>query len=97
MSDYLRSFDPSNGKYIGEVIKTSEEEIRETVKRSAAAQEKWAELSIDERISILQNAGHALERKSREIGSLLAMEMGKSWRRAVGEVSGSANSIVYVA
>ena len=97
MSEMLRSYDPSNGSFIGEVKKTSEKELKETVKRSAAAQKEWAALSIDERIDVLQRAGHALERKSREIGSLLAMEMGKSWRRAVGEVSGSANSIAYVA
>ncbi len=97
MSEFLKSYDPSNGDFIGEVMKTSEEELKRIVKRSAAAQKEWAALSIDERISILQKAGRTLEHKSREIGSLLAMEMGKSWRRAVGEVSGSANSITYVA
>lgn len=97
MSDFLKSYDPSNGNFIGEVRKTSEEEIKEIVKRSAAAQRKWAALSIDERISILQNAGRALEHESRRIGSLLAMEMGKSWRRAVSEVGGSAKSVAYVA
>ena len=97
MSEMLKSYDPSGGGLIGEVRKTSEEELNKIVKRSAAAQKEWAALPIDERVSVLQKAGQALEHKSREIGSLLAMEMGKSWRRAVGEVSGSANSIYYVA
>ena len=40
MSGSLRSYDPSNGSFIGEVKKTSEEELKETVKRSAAAQKE---------------------------------------------------------
>lgn len=97
MPKVLKSFNPADGSLLGEVRITPVEEIDEIVKRSAAAQKKWAAISIDERISILQRAGHALVNDSREIGRLLSMEMGKGWRRAVGEVSGSANSISYVA
>lgn len=97
MSELLRSFDPATGDLLGEVRITPTDEINKIVERSAAAQKKWAALSIDERIDLLQRAGHALANDSRRIGSLLAMEMGKGWRRAVGEVSGSANSIGYVA
>lgn len=97
MSELLRSFDPATGDLLGEVRITPTDEINKMVERSAAAQKKWAALSINERIDILQKAGHALSNDSREIGRLLAMEMGKSWRRAVGEVSGSAGSIGYVA
>lgn len=97
MSEVLKSYNPADGSPVGEVKITSEEELKAIVKRSAAAQKKWAAFSIDERISILQKAGHALEMESRQIGSLLSMEMGKGWRRAVGEVGGSAKSISFVA
>ena len=97
MTRMLKSYNPADGSLLGEVEIASAEKIQETVERSAAAQRKWAALSITERISVLERAGRALSLESRRIGMLLSMEMGKGLRRAVGEVAGSANSISYVA
>ncbi len=97
MTKMLKSYNPADGSLLGEVRVTPVEEIAEIVERSAAAQKKWAALSIGERIEILERAGKALEFESRRIGILLSMEMGKGARRAVGEVSGSARSVGYVA
>lgn len=97
MTRMLKSYNPADGSLLGEVEIASAERIQETVERSAAAQRKWAALSINERISILERAGRALALESRKIGMLLSMEMGKGLRRGVGEVAGSANSISYVA
>ncbi len=92
----LISYNPATGDIIGTVQKTTASEIKETVKRSAKAQEKWAALDIDERISILTEAGNALLNKAQDIGTLLSMEMGKSLRRGIGEVKSSARSVEYV-
>lgn len=97
MTRMLKSYNPADGSLLGEVEIASAEKIQETVERSAAAQRKWAALSITERISVLERAGRALSLESRRIGMLLSMEMGKGLRRAVGEVAGSANSVSYVA
>lgn len=97
MTKMLKSYNPADGTLLGEVEIASAEKIQETVERSAAAQRKWAALSITERISVLERAGRALSLESRRIGMLLSMEMGKGLRRAVGEVAGSANSVSYVA
>lgn len=97
MTRMLKSYNPADGTLLGEVEIASAEKIQETVERSAAAQRKWAALSITERISVLERAGRALSLESRRIGMLLSMEMGKGLRRAVGEVAGSANSVSYVA
>lgn len=97
MTKMLKSYNPADGSLLGEVEITSIDEIQKIVKRSAAAQKKWAALSVDERIAVLEKAGRALSLESRRIGMLLSMEMGKGLRRGVGEVAGSANSISYVA
>ncbi len=97
MAKILKSYNPADGSLLGEVEVTPTEEIQKIVKRSAAAQKKWAALSIDERIAVLEKAGRALSLEARRIGMLLSMEMGKGLRRGVGEVAGSANSISYVA
>ena len=97
MAKILKSYNPADGGLLGEVEVTPAEEIQKVVERSAAAQKKWAALSIDERIAVLEKAGRALSLEARRIGMLLSMEMGKGLRRGVGEVAGSANSISYVA
>lgn len=92
----INSYNPATGELIGMVDVTSAEEINEAVRKSAEAQRKWAELSIDQRIGYLVEAGQALLSKSEEISELLSMEMGKSLGRSRGEVAGSARSIGYV-
>lgn len=96
MTELLKSYNPADGSLVGEVEITPIENIAEIVDRSKAAQKKWAELSIDERIEILQRAGQSLYNEVRDIGLLLSKEMGKSLDRALGEVGGSARSISYV-
>lgn len=97
MTTSLKSYNPADGTLLGEVPVTPVEQIDAIVARSREAQKEWAVLSIDERIAVLEQAGRALAGKAQEIGMLLSMEMGKSFRRGIGEVSGSANSISYVA
>ena len=92
----INSYNPATGELIGTVDVTSAEEINEAVRKSAEAQRKWAELSIDQRIGYLVEAGQVLLNKSEEISELLSMEMGKSLGRSRGEVAGSARSIGYV-
>ena len=92
----INSYNPATGELIGTVDVTPVEKINEYVRKSAEAQRKWAELSIDRRIEYLIEAGQALLNKSEEISELLSMEMGKSLGRSMGEVAGSARSIEYV-
>lgn len=93
----IESYNPADGSLIGTVNVTEDFEIEEIVKKVAKAQEKWAALDIDDRIRILVDAGASLLDRAQEIGTLLSMEMGKSLRRGIGEVKGSARSVEYVA
>lgn len=93
----LTSYNPADGSIIGAVEITPIEEINSIVSKGRDAQKKWAAVDIDERIRILTSAGEALLDRAVDIGTLLCMEMGKSLRRGIGEVKGSARSIEYTA
>lgn len=97
MTEILKSYNPADGSLLGEVKVTPIEEIGKIVSKSAVAQKKWAAFGIDRRIDILEKAGQALAGEAEKIGMLLSMEMGKSFRRGIGEVKGCARSVPYVA
>ena len=56
MAEQLASYDPSNGKLLGEVQVTSIEEINEKVVQAHAAALHWKRLRADERVNVLQKA-----------------------------------------
>ena len=97
MEGILKSYNPADGTLIGEVQVTPVSEISAVVERAKAAQIKWAAFDVGERIRVLMQAYQVLGAKKREIGTLLSMEQGKDLRRGIGEVSGCAGSIGYVA
>lgn len=93
----IRSYNPADGSIVGIVNATDISEIETVIKKAQHAQKKWASMDVDDRISVLIKAGRALMDKAENISLLLSMEMGKNLRRSMGEVSGSAGSIEYVA
>ena len=88
MTDMLKSYNPADGQLIGQVPKTPLDTIPDIVEKSRKAQLTWASLPIDERIDYIERAAEKISRRVSEIGNLLGREMGKSLRRAVGEVQG---------
>jgi len=97
MMETLKSYNPADGSLLGEVDITPVASLDEIVSKSAVAQKEWAALGIDRRIDILEKAGQVLVEQAEKIGMLLSMEMGKSFRRGIGEVKGCARSVPYVA
>ncbi len=97
MNEFLKSFNPVNQEFIGEVNVTNVSEIDEIVNKSKIAQNKWQNLSIDERIELVVKAANKLEEKIQPLAVLLSKEMGKSLNRSLGEVSGCANDVEHKA
>ena len=89
MGEPLISYDPSNGKPLGEVEVTSTAEIHRIVDSARIAASKWRQRPIDERLRIVEQAYEGLEPHMKELATLLSREMGKDLRRASGEVQGS--------
>lgn len=95
MIETVKSINPSNGKLLGEVYVTSEEELANKVKKSKEAFKKWRQVSINERVEIVSRAFESLEPMQRDLAKLMSMEMGKDARRSMGEVSGVIHSAAY--
>lgn len=87
----LKSYNPSNGAYIGSVPTTSKEELKKVIEEAKIAQKKWQKIDIHTRIEILQNAAIKLGEISEEISQTLSEEMGKSLKRSREEVAECVN------
>lgn len=94
-SKLLISYDPSNGQVLGQVEKTSIEEIHKTVARARKAQKQWAAFSIDQRIDYLEKASDVLRLGLADTAKLLSQEMGKGYGRAMSEVQSCCDDVSY--
>jgi acyl-CoA reductase-like NAD-dependent aldehyde dehydrogenase len=93
----LKSFDPSNGEYIGEVPITPVSAIPEMATVAAQAQKSWRETAVGERISYIVQASKLVEDNVEELAVHLSQEMGKDIRRSYSEVMGCAQGAPYFA
>lgn len=93
----LKSFDPSNDEFIGEVVITPVSLIPDMAIAAAKAQKRWRETVIDDRISYITQASKLVEDNAEELAVLLSREMGKDIRRSYSEVMGCAQGAPYFA
>jgi acyl-CoA reductase-like NAD-dependent aldehyde dehydrogenase len=80
----LESFDPSNGKKLGEVRISSAADVKAIVARARQAQVGWAALGVDGRNRILDRLRGVLIDRALEIARLVSSENGKPVAEPVG-------------
>jgi succinate-semialdehyde dehydrogenase/glutarate-semialdehyde dehydrogenase len=73
----LDAIDPATGERIASYEEHEDGEVRRRVAGAAAAQREWAERSFAERALPVVRAAELLEERARELGTLMAREMGK--------------------
>lgn len=93
----LKSFDPSNREFLGEVPIMPVSAITEMTTVAAQAQKSWRETAVAERISYVAQASKLVEDNAEELAVLLSREMGKDIRRSYSEVMGCAQGAPYIA
>lgn len=96
MPELLASINPSNGQKVGEVALTPLATIPELVFKAREALPAWANLSVTQRGELLKPAGKRLIESAEDIGKLITMEMGKTRRSSVAEVSNCGKRFVKV-
>ena len=87
----FNSVNPSNGQIIWQGKTASKEQVDAAVKSARLAQLAWAESSIENRITILENFVAQLKEHTEEFASIIASETGKPlWetRTEVGAMAG---------
>ena len=90
-------YSPINQEELGTVPAMSQVEVDEAMQAARAALPAWRDLAPVERAAYLHKAAAILERDKEEIGTILAKEVAKGIKAAIGEVVRTADLIRYAA
>ena len=90
-------YSPINQEELGTVPAMSQAEVDEAMQAARAALPAWRALSAVERVAYLHKTAAILERDKEEIGTILAKEVAKGIKAAIGEVVRTADLIRYAA
>ena len=90
-------YSPINQEELGTVPAMSQVEVDEAMQAARAALPAWRDLAPVERAAYLHKAAAILERDKEEIGTILAKEVAKGIKAAIGEVVRTAELIRYAA
>ncbi|MDU6551292.1 MAG: NADP-dependent glyceraldehyde-3-phosphate dehydrogenase [Streptococcus mitis] len=90
-------YSPINQEELGTVPAMTQAEVDEAMKAARVALPAWRALSAVERAAYLHKTAAILERDKEEIGTILAKEVAKGIKAAIGEVVRTADLIRYAA
>lgn len=90
-------YSPINQEELGTVPAMTQAEVDEAMKAARAALPAWRALSAVERAAYLHKTAAILERDKEEIGTILAKEVAKGIKAAIGEVVRTADLIRFAA
>ncbi|HGR7524427.1 TPA: NADP-dependent glyceraldehyde-3-phosphate dehydrogenase [Streptococcus pneumoniae] len=90
-------YSPINQEELGTVPAMTQTEADETMQAARAALPAWRALSAIERAAYLHKTAAILERDKEKIGTILAKEVAKGIKAAIGEVVRTADLIRYAA
>ena len=90
-------YSPINQEELGTVPAMSQAEVDEAMQAARAALPAWRALSAVERADYLHKTAAILERDKEKIGTILAKEVAKGIKAAIGEVVRTADLIRYAA
>jgi aldehyde dehydrogenase (NAD+) len=82
----LESFSPVDGKLIGKVKTTTEEDYQKMMNAATSAFKTWRVMPAPQRGEIVRQFGEKLRELKEPLGKLVSYEMGKSFQEGLGEV-----------
>ena len=83
---YTKAYDPSTGEVIAEVPCCTREEVEAAVASAKAAYPGWSSTPVIKRVQILYRLRELLMEHMDELTHLVALENGKAWEEARGDV-----------
>ncbi len=84
--NYIKSYSPVDGAYIGSVSKTSRKEYEHVIGKAQEAFLEWRLVPAPRRGEIVRQFGDILRKYKDPLGRLVSYEMGKSLQEGWGEV-----------
>lgn len=93
----IKIYSPINNEELGTIPAMTKEEVEYSINTAKAALKTWKNLAIVERAKYLYKTADILERDKEIIGNILAKEVSKGIKSAIGEVVRTADLIRYSA
>jgi aldehyde dehydrogenase (NAD+) len=84
--EIIESYSPVDGKLIGKVKATTQEDYEKMAKTATSAFKEWRTTPAPLRGEIVRQFGQKLREKKEALGKLVSYEMGKSYQEGLGEV-----------
>ncbi|WP_158974764.1 aldehyde dehydrogenase family protein [Cellulophaga sp. L1A9] len=82
----IASYSPVDGKLIGKVKATTQEDYAKVMEKATAAFQEWRTKPAPLRGEVVRQFGDKLREKKEALGKLVSYEMGKSYQEGLGEV-----------
>ncbi len=82
----VESYSPVDGKLIGKVSSTSNDDFNKVINEAEKAFIKWRKVPAPQRGEIVRQFGEKLRENKAALGTLVSYEMGKSYQEGLGEV-----------
>ncbi len=83
---YMDCYNPSTGEVIAQAPQCTADEVESAVKAAEKAFPAWADTPVGSRVQVLYKLKTLIEKHLDELTHLLAMEEGKKWDEAMGDV-----------
>ncbi len=83
---YMNCYNPSTGEVIALAPQCTADEVESAVSAAKRAYPGWANTPVSKRVQVLYGMKHLLDTHLEELTYLLAMENGKKWAEAMGDV-----------
>jgi malonate-semialdehyde dehydrogenase (acetylating)/methylmalonate-semialdehyde dehydrogenase len=83
---YMDCFDPSTGEVIAQAPQCTSAEVEEAIAAAQAAYPAWSDTPPNKRVQILFRMKSLLDQHLDELTKIVAMENGKVWDEAMGDV-----------
>lgn len=90
---YIPCYNPSTGAVIAYAPLCTTDEIERTIASAAAAYPSWSRTPVSKRIQVLHKMKNLVDAHLHELAHLCALEEGKMWREAVGDIQ-KANEVI---
>jgi aldehyde dehydrogenase len=94
-SAVIQSVNPTTGRTLREFKAATRAEVDETVERAKKAFEKWKSVPASKRAIYLERAAKTLRSQKEELGRIITLEMGKTIRESISEVTKCALVLEY--
>ena len=82
----IESYSPVDGRLIGSVKSTTEDDYNKVINTATAAFRSWRIVPAPQRGEIVRQFGEKLRELKEPLGKLVSYEMGKSYQEGLGEV-----------